>query len=253
MQYSKPLQKGTLLKRYKRFFADINFKSEVITAHLPNTGSLKTVPLKDTPCFFSTSDDPKRKLKYSLELIESDTGLAGVNTRVPNIIVGEALKNKVIHKNFKYHQAEVKISDKSRIDFVLSKKTPEKKLKYPEYLDDDSLGFHFIEVKNVTMLKGDTAYFPDGVSERATKHLHELMRLKSLGHGAEVLFTVQRENVKKFSPATDLDPVYAKTLKEAIDCGVKVSAYQVHLNKKEIYLTDQKIKVEIEISTQVLL
>jgi sugar fermentation stimulation protein A len=245
MQYSKPLEKGTLLKRYKRFFADINYKGEVITAHLPNTGSLKTVPLKNSQCFFSTSDDPKRKLKYSLELIETESGFAGVNTRIPNIIVAEALENKLIHKNYKYHQAEVKISDKSRIDFVLSKKEPLKKLKYPDYLKDESLDLHFIEVKNVTMLEGQTAYFPDGVSERATKHLHELMKLKELGYSAEVLFTVQRENAKEFSPAKDLDPVYAKTLKEAKDCGVKISAYQVQLNKNEVLLTDQKIKLKL--------
>jgi len=244
MKYPKPLQKGKLLKRYKRFFSDIEFKGEVITAHLPNTGSLKTVPLMDTTCFFSTSDDPKRKLKYSLELIDTDKGLAGVNTRVPNTIVGEALENKLIHKSFKYHQAEVKISDKSRIDFVVCKKAPLKKLKYPDYLKDESLGLHFIEVKNVTMLEGDTALFPDGVSERATKHLHELMKLKDMGFGAEVLFTIQRENVKQFSPCKELDPVYAKTLKEAHDKGVKVSAYQVHFTDKEVYLTDKKIKIK---------
>ena len=244
MEFTKPLQKGTLLKRYKRFFADIDFKGEVITAHLPNTGSLKTVPLKETECFFSTSDDPKRKLKYSLELINSELGLVGVNTRIPNIIVGEALANKTIHKGYKYHQAEVKISDKSRIDFVLSKTAPNKKLKYPNYLESNDLDLHFIEVKNVTMLEEGTAFFPDGISERATKHLHELMNLKSKGYGAEVLFTVQRENVKEFSPAKGLDPVYAKTLKEAKAMGVKVSAYQVKMTKKEIFLTDQKIKVK---------
>lgn len=245
MKYQKPLQKGKLLKRYKRFFSDIEYNGEVITAHLPNTGSLKTVPLKETTCFFSTSDDPKRKLKYSLELINTELGLAGVNTRVPNIIVGEALENNVIHKSFSYHQAEVKISDKSRIDFVICKKKPEKKLKYPDYLKDDSLGLHFIEVKNVTMLEGDTALFPDGVSERATKHLHELMKLKDMGYGAEVLFTVQRENVKVFSPCEKLDPLYAKTLKEAHKKGVKISAYQVHLTNEEVHLTDQKIKVKL--------
>jgi len=244
MKYQKPLQKGKLLKRYKRFFSDIEYKGEVITAHLPNTGSLKTVPLEDTGCFFSTSDDPKRKLKYSLEIIDTNSGLVGVNTRVPNIIVGEALENKIIHKSFKYHQAEVKISDKSRIDFVLSKRAPEKKLKYPDYFDQ-SLDLHFIEVKNVTMLEGKTALFPDGVSERATKHLQELIRLKEMGYGAEVLFTVQRENVEEFSPAIDLDPIYAKTLKEAKKRGVKISAYQVHLTKKEVYLTDQKIKIKL--------
>ena len=125
------------------------------------------------------------------------------------------------------------------------KKTLKKKLKYPDYLKDESLKLHFIEIKNVTMLKGKTAYFPDGVSERATKHLQELMKLKELGHEAEVLFTVQRGNVEEFSPAADLDPIYAKTLKKAINKGVKASVYQVHLTKKEVYLTDQKIKIKI--------
>ncbi len=251
MKYKEPLREGKLVKRYKRFFSDILFEGEVITAHLPNTGSLKSVPLVDSKCYFSTSDDPKRKLKYSLELIQTDSGLAGVNTRVPNTIVGEALEQKLIYGDYKYVQPEVKISDKSRIDFVISKKYPEikkskpVKFKYPEYLKDPDLDLHFIEVKNVTMVEGTKALFPDGVSERATKHLQELIKLKSLGYSAEVLFTVQREHVTEFSPATDIDPTYAKTLKEAIDKGVKATAYPVSMDTKEVKLINKPIPIRL--------
>ena len=119
MKFETPLKSGKLLKRYKRFFADIEVEGEVITAHLPNTGSLKTVPLEDTECYYTSHDNPARKLKHTLEIINSPTGLVGVNTRTPNQITEEALKAGVIHPKFKNFQAEVKISDKSRIDFVL--------------------------------------------------------------------------------------------------------------------------------------
>lgn len=250
MEFHPHLKCGKLLKRYKRFFADIEVDGEVVTAHLPNTGSLKTVPLTETECFFSSHDNPSRKLKHTLEVINSSSGLIGVNTRTPNQITDEALKKNTIHRNFSHHQAEVKISEKSRIDFVLwnSKSTDSaepviKKLSYPEYLNNKDLDLHFIEVKNVTMAEDQTAMFPDGVSARALKHLEELMHLRSLGFGAEILFVIQRENVTEFKAASHIDPAYAKTLKKANDKGVIITALKTKISTEKIELTDNSVKV----------
>ena len=249
MEFKPQLKKGKLLKRYKRFFADIEYKGEVLTAHVPNTGSLKSVPLSETNCLFSTSDDPKRKLKYTLEFIETDNGLAGVNTRTPNTIVHEALLDG-LNDEFDFIQPELKISDKTRIDFVLwswlGKEEPPKKLKYPDYLKDKNLKLCFIEVKNVTFLKQQNALFPDGVTERGTKHLNELTALSKSGQKTKLIFTVQRENATFFSAAEDIDPVYAKTLKTSIKAGVEVTAFNVEMNKKKaclLWTSPLKIKV----------
>lgn len=242
MDFSQPLRQGRLLKRYKRFFADIEYKGEVLTAHLPNTGSLKSIPLKDIDCLFSSNDDPKRKLKHTLEFIKSPSGLAGVNTRTPNIIVGEAL-NEGLKGDFTSAQGEVKISPKSRIDFVLS--YSDKKLKYPDYLKVEKK-LHFIEVKNVSMVEGQTAFFPDGVTARGTKHLEELIKLQRQGFSTEILFVVQRENIDTFSPAREIDPLYAKTLLKATKSGVKISCYKAEMNKKKVYLNwADPLKIEL--------
>ncbi len=240
MDFKTPLQKGILLKRYKRFFADIKFKDKIITAHLPNTGSMKTIPLFNTPCYFSTSDNPKRKLKYTLELIQTPTGLAGVNTRTPNTITHEALLEG-LNKKFTHVQAEVKITDKTRIDFVLWTWTGEKikepkKLQYPDYLNDKNLQLHFIEVKNVSMAEDGVASFPDSVTSRGTKHLNELIFLQKSRHTTQILFVVQRENIKTFIPALKIDPVYTNTLKLAKKESVTLSAFPAQMTNKKIRL-----------------
>lgn len=240
MNFKPALKKGKLLKRYKRFFADIEHKGEVLTAHVPNTGSLKTVPLTGADCLFSTSDDPKRKLKYTLEFIETPTGLAGTNTRTPNTIVHEALLEG-LKGDFEFVQPELKISDSSRIDFVMwswlgEKGEEPKKLKYPEYLKNKNLKLKFIEVKNVTMAEEGTALFPDGVTERGRKHLEELMTLKKKKFETEILFTVQRENIESFSVAKEIDPKYFETFKKAIKAGVTANAYSVAMDKKKACL-----------------
>lgn len=240
MNFKAPLKKGKLLKRYKRFFADIEYKGEVITAHVPNTGSLKTVPLKDVDCLFSTNSDSKRKLKHTLEFIFSPTGLAGTNTRTPNTIVHEALLEG-LNTKYQFIQPELKISDKSRIDFVLwswkgKQEDCPKKLKYPDYLKDKNLALHFIEVKNVNMVEGATALFPDGVTERGRKHLDELSTLSKKGFSTELIFTVQREKVESFAIAKEIDPEYFKAFKNAAKTEVKTSAYPVEMSKKKACL-----------------
>lgn len=240
MDFKNTLQKGILLKRYKRFFADIDFNGETITAHVPNTGSMKTIPLSETDCYFSSSDDPKRKLKYTLEFINTPTGLAGVNTRTPNTIVHEALLEG-LNKDFENVQPEVKIDDKTRLDFVLwtwtgDKSLSPKKLKHPDYLNEPNLKLHFIEVKNVSMAEGANASFPDGTTARGTKHLNELIDLKKKGHSSEILFVIQRENVKSFSPAAEIDPLYAATLSEAKKENVKISVFPAEMTNKKVRL-----------------
>lgn len=241
MKFQKPLQEGKLIKRYKRFFADIEFEGEIITAHLPNTGSLKTVPLKETNCRFSKSDDPKRKLAYTLEMIKTDAGWAGVNTRVPNQVVNESLASGDLHGDFDHFQAEVKISDKSRVDFVCWNGS-NKKLKYPDYLKDPEIkDLHFIEVKNVTMKEQAVAFFPDGVTDRGTKHLKELTELQQKGFTTEILFVVQRQKCEEFKIAEDLDPKYASAFSEALEVGVVANAYSAQLSKTKIELNVDEV------------
>lgn len=240
MDFKNTLKKGTLLKRYKRFFADIKFNGEVIVAHVPNTGSMKTIPLTGTDCYFSSSDDPKRKLKHTLEFIQTPTGLAGVNTRTPNTIVHEALLEG-LNTDFENVQPEVKIDEKTRLDFVLwtwteDKELAPKKLKYPDYLGDPNLKLHFIEVKNVSMASDKVASFPDGVTSRGTKHLNELIDLKEKGYSGEILFVIQRENVKSFEPAVEIDPIYADTLVKAKARGIKISAFAAEMTNKKVRL-----------------
>ncbi len=250
MDFKNKLQKGRLLKRYKRFFADIDFNGKTITAHVPNTGSMKTIPLSETDCYFSSSDDPKRKLKYTLEFIDTPTGLAGVNTRIPNTIVHEALLEG-LNTKFENVQAEVKIDDKTRLDFVLwtwtgGKSSAPKKLKYPDYLNEPNLKLHFIEVKNVSMAENTTASFPDGVTSRGTKHLNELIDLKKKGHSGEILFVIQREGIKSFTPATEIDPLYSQTLALAKKESIKISAFPAEMTNKKVHLKwMDPIKIEI--------
>ena len=250
MDFKPALNKGKLLKRYKRFFADIEYNGEILIAHVPNTGSLKTVPLLETDCYFSSSDDPNRKLKHTLEFINTPTGLAGTNTRTPNTIVHEALLEG-LKGEFDFVQPELKISDSTRIDFVLwswlgTKGEEPKKLKYPDFLENKKLKLKFIEVKNVTMTDGQTALFPDGVTERGKKHLDELAALSRRGFDTQILFTVQREKVKSFTIAKDIDPNYFAAFNIALKAGVKAKAYSVLMDKKRACLnTADPLKIKI--------
>ncbi len=224
------VQPATFLKRYKRFFADVQLPNgEIAVAHVANSGSLKTCLCENSPCLVTHHAGSDRKLNYSLRAIKSPTGWSGVDTSLPNPLVDEALFKGLIadwlpYRNF---QREVKISDSSRIDFVLfgqqKSRTPErvtKALKFPDYLKSVK-PLHFIEVKNVTYLDGSIAQFPDAVTERGQKHLDELMALTKQGHVAELVFVVQRTEAQSFG-ASPLDPVYAQKFKRALAAGVRV-------------------------------
>jgi sugar fermentation stimulation protein A len=232
MDFKDPLFEGTFLRRYKRFFADIKYKGETIVAHVPNTGSMKGLIESERPCKFTFVDDPKRTLKYTLQMVKDESSWVGVNTHLPNAIVAEAFEEKLIAHWHAYTkcQREVKISDESRIDLVLSNDT----------------STHYVEVKNVTLAdtEKNLALFPDAKTERGRKHLHELEKLMDQGHTAEMLFLVQRTDCKTFSPAHDIDPAYAKVLKEVMRAGVLVSVYPVDFLENGIKLRPHKIAAE---------
>jgi sugar fermentation stimulation protein A len=220
-----PLQKGIFLKRYKRFFADVELNGEVVVAHVPNTGSLKTAAESGQPCWVSPASNPERKLKYTLEAVQSKNGAwVGVNTSWPNQLIKEAFEKKVFTHwdDYDHFQSEVKISAETRLDACLK--------------NSKSGQLHYVEVKNVTMALDDVANFPDAVTERGQKHLRELMALQKKGHKVEIVFTIQRNDVKKFSPADHIDPDYGKLLREAQKKGVIITAALVDISEKSIAL-----------------
>lgn len=232
MKFERPLIKATILKRYKRFLADCELNSgEIITAHTANTGSMKTCWEPGWEVALSESDNPKRKLKYSLEMTNNGETWIGINTSLPNAIVYEAIESQHIAELQGYQQLKREVKrGKSRIDIFAS--------------SHNSQADCFIEVKNVT-LKGDgeLALFPDAVSERGQKHLQELIQIVKVDKlRAVIFFLVQREDVSCFSPAAEIDPTYAKLLKQAVDAGVEALVYQCEVNPKEI-----KIKQALEL------
>jgi len=232
MKFATPLTEGIILKRYKRFLADIQLPNgEVITAHTANTGSMKTCWEPGWKALISFHDNPKRKLKYSLEMTHNGQTWIGINTSLPNKLAKEAIEKGLIKelKGFPLIKPEVKTGD-SRIDLLLSK---EKEIQSKK----DQF---FVEIKNVT-LKGaeqqkKAALFPDAVSERGQKHIKELMRLYKEGYNAALLFVIQREDVHYFSPAKEIDPTYSKLLEEAASLGVLILAYQCTMSNKEIVI-----------------
>jgi len=239
MKFTAPLIEATFLKRYKRFLADVRLDDEVIQVHVPNTGSLKSVIHENAKCWISKSPNKNRKLAYSLEAIQTPQGWAGVNTNWPNKLAFEAwTSNKIKHwKNWDHGFSECKINAQSRIDLVLSPHSH--KPSVDEILKAD-VKYHFIEVKNVSWLDEDhTALFPDAVTSRGLKHIDELINLKSLGHSAEMFYVIQRESVKNFRTAQELDSKYASSLTEARKKGVQVSAWQSCLTQNSIELTQE--------------
>ena len=236
MQFSQKIIKGQFLKRYKRFFADFILDENTCTAHVPNTGSLKSCSEPGSPCLVSKSDDPNRKLKYTLEAIQAQKYWVGVNTSWPNKLAVEIFEKKLLDhwKNFDRYQLEVKISDESRIDLLLweSKRATVDKWKQKDF--ETVLPIHVVEIKNVTLRVGNSAQFPDAVTERGQKHIRELVSLLEKGYSTEMLFIVQRDDVEFFQPAYDIDPKYGDLLKEAQQKGVIVTAMGFNVNPEGI-------------------
>ena len=214
MRFDEPLRQGKFIKRYKRFFADVDLgDGKIVVAHVPNTGSLKSCLFEGAECVIAESTNPERKLKATLHFMKTPTSWVGVNTSLPNFLAYEAREQ--LWSGFGYAQREYKISKESRLDLVLAP-------------DAESFaagrGLHHVEIKNVTYAEGETALFPDAVSTRGQKHLRDLMGLKAAGHGAELLFVVQRQDCKYFQPAEAIDPEYSSLLREARAAGVRVRA-----------------------------
>lgn len=230
MKYKSKLIKAKILKRYKRFLSDIKLSNgEIICAHVPNTGSMTTCWEPGWDVYITHTDDPKRKLKYTLELTHNGESFICVNTGMTNKIVKEALElGKVKElKEYKEIKPEKKIYD-SRLDFFLS---------------GEGLVDTYVEVKNVTLLgEKNKALFPDAVSTRGQKHLTDLIKIKKDGYRAVMLYVVNRTDVKSFKPAEEIDPKYTQLLKDAYAAGVEILAYQCEITPEEIKLK-KKLKV----------
>ncbi len=245
MKFDPQLKKAKFIKRYKRFFADIEFDGKIEVAHVPNTGSMKSCLEEGASCLVSQTDDPKRKLKFTLQMIKTKSSWVGVNTNYPNKIVREAFDNKVVPswKKFKYARNEVKLNDKTRIDLVLGNHSflqDAKKISHVDDLNNTGEKFHFIEIKNVSYVENKKAMFPDSVSTRAQKHLQEMMELMDMGHTCELVFTIQRTDCESFSAAKDIDPKYAELLLLAKSKGLKISPYLCNLSSKNLSLSPLK-------------
>jgi len=226
MKFKRKLLQGTLIKRYKRFFVDIEYKNKIITAHCPNSGSMMGLLNKGNDAWFSISDNPKRKLKYTLEIVNVDKNLIGINTQLTNKIVLEALNKKKIKQLIKFNSVnpEIKFSDKTRFDFLISNNKEK----------------CFLEVKNVTLVRKEKiAEFPDAITSRGTKHLKELINAKKKGFGSYILYLIQREDCRSFKIAEDIDREYKITFNEALKNGVRMLCYDCKLSNEEIKLNNQ--------------
>ena len=229
MEFTKSLIKGKLIKRYKRFFADVKINKEIVTAHCPNTGSMKGLLDEDNEVYLLKNDDPKRKLKYGLEIIKARKNLVGVNTHMANKIVNHGLKNNLIHelKNNEKIKAEVFFNKETRFDFLLEKKRQKS----------------FVEVKNVTLFRDKkTAEFPDAITSRGSKHLLTLIDAIKKGYKTYLIFLVQIQNMEYFKIAKDIDNEYYENYLKAKKAGVNFLAYRCKISSKEIFI-DKKIKI----------
>ena len=229
MEFTKSLIKGKLIKRYKRFFTDVKLQRETVTAHCPNTGSMKGLLDEGNEVYLLPNNDPKRKLKFGLEIINSRKNLVGVNTHMANRIAQHGLENNLINelKNNDVIKPEVFFNKETRFDFLLEKNTQKS----------------FVEVKNVTLFRDkNTAEFPDAITSRGSKHLLTLIDAIKKGYKTYLLFLVQIQNMKYFKIAKDIDEEYHKNYIAAKKAGVNFLAYRCKISPKEI-LIEKKLKI----------
>ena len=229
MKFTKALIKGKFVKRYKRFFADVKVNKSIITAHCPNTGSMMGLLNENNDAWVSKNDDPKRKLKFTLEILKSKNNLVGVNTHLANKLVLEGLQNNsfIEFKNLEKIQSEVFYNKETRFDFLVNKKNQKS----------------FIEVKNVTLIRDNkNSEFPDAVTTRGSKHIKTLVEASKKGYNCYVLFLVQISNCKYFKIAKDIDNEYYENYKNAKNVGVNFIAYNCKIGSKEIKI-DKKVKI----------
>ena len=229
MEFTKSLIKGKLIKRYKRFFADIKVNKEIVVAHCPNTGSMKGLLDEGNEVFISKNDDPKRKLKYTLEIIKVKKNLVGINTHMANKIAQHGLSNNLVIelKDIDNIKPEVFFNKETRFDFLVEKN--KQKI--------------FVEVKNVTLFRDQKiAEFPDTITSRGSKHLLTLIDATKKGYKSYILFLIQIEGIEKFKIAKDIDKEYYKNYILAKKAGVKFLAYRCKISSKEIKI-EKKIKI----------
>ena len=222
MKFGKPLVHGKLIKRYKRFLADIQLDNgEIVVAHCTNSGTMKSCLEEGAEVFLTPVNDPKRKTRFTWEMIRINNGWVGINTSNPNLLAYEAILYGEIPglKGYTHVQREVKFGD-SRFD-IFARNDHEK---------------CFVEVKNVSLKEGRFALFPDAVTTRGQKHLRTLTEVKAQGMRAVMLYIVQRTDVEVFAPAENIDPDYANALREAIKAGVEVIPMQALVTQEEIRL-----------------
>ncbi len=226
MHFSTKLIRGTLVQRYKRFLADVRLADgQIVTAHCTNTGSMMGCKEPGSTVYISRSDKEGRKLAYTWEMLQVNRGWVGINTMHPNRLVAEAVEAGSIPELMGYDtvRREVVTRPGTRLDLCLK----------------GSNGLCFVEVKNVTLAIDGVAAFPDAVSERGTKHLKELIRLRRKGHRTAVVFVIQRPDCHSFRPADEIDEEYGRWLRRAINAGVEALPYRARVTPKEILLTER--------------
>ncbi|RPG95915.1 MAG: DNA/RNA nuclease SfsA [Candidatus Pelagibacter sp. TMED286] len=231
MYFKNKLISGLFVKRYKRFFVDVKINNQVLTVHCPNTGSMYGLLKKDNKVWISKSTNPNRKLKYTLEIIEDGKSKVGVNTHSTNKIVHQALKDNLIDEfdNNIEIKPETKFGTNTRFDFLILNN----KIK------------SFIEVKNVTLSrKKKLAEFPDAVTSRGLKHINELLKASKKNFKIYILFLIQRNDCNSFTVAKDIDPEYAKALRNAVKNKLNILCYDCKISPKGIKLNN-KIKLKL--------
>ena len=229
MKFTTSLIKGKLVKRYKRFFAEIKLDKEVVVAHCPNTGSMMGLLNEKNEVYISKNDNPKRKLKYTLEIIKVNKNLVGVNTHFANKIAYHGLSNNLIKEisNNDNIKPEVFFDKETRFDFLVEKN--KQKI--------------FVEVKNVTLFRNEnTAEFPDSITSRGSKHLKALIEAIKKGYKSYLLFLVQIQGIESFKIAKDIDKEYYENYLLAKKAGVIFLAYRCKIDSKEIKI-EKKIKI----------
>ena len=231
MNFKEILISGELVKRYKRFFVDVKIANRIITAHCPNTGSMMGLLKKGNKVWLSKSKNPKRKLKYTLQIIQDNKTKVGVNTHLTNKLVLEALQKKNIKelKNFDITKQEVKFGENTRFDFLIAAKSRKA----------------FLEVENVTLSrKKGLAEFPDAITSRGLKHIVELLKAKDKGYEVYLLYIIQRDDCNKFELAKDIDNEYYELLVKAVKKKLNILCYDCKFSTKGIKL-NRKINFEI--------
>ena len=226
MRFSHRLIRGTLVQRYKRFLAEVRLSDgSIVTAHCTNTGSMMGCKEPGSIVYISRADKPGRKLAYTWEMLQINRAWVGINTLHPNRLVAEAIEAGIISELNGYGtiRREVVTRPGTRLDLCL----------------ENNDGLCFVEVKNVTLAIDGVAAFPDAVSERGTKHLKELIRLRRKGHRAAVVFVIQRQDCHSFRPADEIDSEYGRWLRRALKAGVEALPYRTKVTHREIFLTDR--------------